>query len=774
MDSSPSGKPPEPKRSPPPRPRLTSPSLVFMLIGLLILGSWFVIDRAKSRSIISYGFFLSQLEAGNIADVVVDGYDLSGHFVNPPLAPPLTKPAEQTIATISYGRFVEELAANNVSEAHTNGRELVGKFKRAPSAGTPAGSPTTGPSLTPPAVTAPPSGTAPAAVPSAPAGSRLDFRVLLSPHAGKALEDELIAKVGANYSFESSLDKYLTPRTVEPSPLGQQEKLAKEFSTVVSPFAGEQLDQLLRTRLGEHYVAKPLGDSSGTMMLYSLGLTLLLCVGMFMIFRRARDQFMGGGFLSGFNKSPAKRYEAGGKRTTFSDVAGLEGVKNELTEIVEFLKSPQKFQRLGGRIPKGVLLEGPPGTGKTLLAKAVAGEAGVPFFSINGSEFIQMFVGVGAGRVRDMFRTAKEASPCILFIDEIDAVGRVRGTGIGGGQDEREQTLNQILSEMDGFSQNEAVIVLAATNRADVLDPALLRPGRFDRRVVVDRPTVKGRLAIFKVHTREVPLADDVDLERLAQGTVGLTGADIRNLVNEAAIWATRQNKDKVDMDDFEYARDKILMGVKREETLTPFEKSMTAYHEAGHTILAWILPGNDRVHKVTIIPRGRAMGVTQLIPQEDKLSYGEGELHARLICLMGGRAAEKLVFDEYSVGAENDLKRATQLARRMVANWGMSERLGPVAFRIGEEHPFLGREMSEPREFSEHTAQVIDEETARILHAAADQAKKLLIEHRAKLDELSQKLEEQETLEIREIEAILGPPAEQNPPALGKTPLKP
>ena len=764
MEQSPPGPTPEPKPSPSqqPRPLLMSRTIVLIAISMLIIGAWFAIDRARTRSVISYGFFLAQLEAGNVADVVVDGYDISGRFVHPPMVPTPMKPGEHPIPTISYGRFYEQLQADNIAEAHTDGRELVGKLKKPP---TGAGGPAPAPSATA-------TGTA-AAKPVAPVGS-LDFRVLLSSFAGKELEDQLIAKLGPNYSVESSLDRYLTPRTpIDAKPLGQAQQLNQDFTTIVSPFAGENLDKLLRQKLGEHYVAERLSDSGGVMMLYSLGLTLLLCVGMFMIFRRARDQFMGGGFLSGFNKSPAKRYDAGGKRTTFADVAGLEGVKNELSEIVEFLKSPQKFQRLGGRIPKGVLLGGPPGTGKTLLAKAVAGEAGVPFFSINGSEFIQMFVGVGAGRVRDMFRTAKEAAPCILFIDEIDAVGRVRGTGIGGGQDEREQTLNQILSEMDGFSPNEAVIVLAATNRSDVLDPALLRPGRFDRRVIVDRPSVKGRLAIFKVHSREVPLADDVDLERMAQGTVGLTGADIRNLVNEAAIWATRQGKDKVDMSDFEYARDKILMGVKREEVLTPFEKSMTAYHEAGHTILAWILPGNDRVHKVTIIPRGRAMGVTQLIPQEDKLSYGEGELHARLICLMGGRAAEKLIFDEYSVGAENDLKRATQLARRMVANWGMSERLGPVAFRVGEEHPFLGREMSEPREFSEHTAQVIDEETARILHAAADQAKKLLTEHRAKLDELSQKLEVQETLDVAEIEAILGPPADNNPPGLGKLPLK-
>src|SRR5271163_1300575 len=373
--------------------------------------------------------------------------------------------------------------------------------------------------------------------------------------------------------------------------------------------------------------------------------------------RRARDQF-DGGILGSFVKSPAKRHDKSKQRTTFDEVAGLENAKSELQEIVEFLKSPEKFQRLGGRIPKGVLLNGPPGTGKTLLARAVAGEAGAPFFSISGSEFIQMFVGVGASRVRDMFKNAKDAAPCILFIDEIDAVGRVRGAGLGGGHDEREQTLNQILSEMDGFSPNESVIVLAATNRPDVLDPALLRPGRFDRHVTVDRPNLKAREAIYKVHSKNVPLADDVDLHRMASGTVGLTGADIQNLVNEATLFATREGKDKVDMQDFELARDKVLMGAKREEVLTGKEKEMTAYHEAGHALLAWIVPGADRVHKVTIIPRGRALGVTQLLPDEDRLNIGEQELRARLVFMLGGRAAEKLVFDEYSAGAENDLKQ--------------------------------------------------------------------------------------------------------------------
>jgi cell division protease FtsH len=500
---------------------------------------------------------------------------------------------------------------------------------------------------------------------------------------------------------------------------------------------------------------------------------ILLFAGLWIMLRRTRDQFLGGGILSGFSKSPAKRYEESGKKPiTFNDVAGLEGVKHDLQEIVEFLKNPEKFTRLGGHVPKGVLLMGPPGTGKTLLARAVAGEAGVPFFSISGSEFIQMFVGVGASRVRDMFKTAKEASPCILFIDEIDAVGRHRGAGLGGGHDEREQTLNQILSEMDGFSQTEAVIVLAATNRPDVLDPALLRPGRFDRHITVDRPSQKARAAIFKVHTRDVPLADDVNLDRLAAGTVGLTGADIRNLVNEAALWATRNGKDKVDMDDFEFARDKVLMGPKRDELLSGKEKRMCAYHEAGHALLAWILPGVDRLHKVTIIPRGRALGVTQLLPEEDRFNVGETELYSQLVMALGGRAAEKLIFDEYSSGASSDLNHVTRLARRMVAHWGMSEKVGPVACHTGEEHPFLGREIYEQREFSEDTARLIDEEVSRILHEADTRARELLTEQRDKLDALAGALEKREMLDESEVEEILGPSLHPRTIDNGKPPV--
>lgn len=584
-----------------------------------------------------------------------------------------------------------------------------------------------------------------------------------------ALKDLPSAKSSSKASPSAEGSKTPPKPPAEPSirpATGAEQKASKDFTTVLTPMVGEDLDKLLLDKGVKVEVRTP-SDSTGLLLLTYLGVTALLVGGMWLMFRRARDQITGGGILGGFSKSPARRYEGAKTPITFADVAGLEGVKHDLLEVVEFLKSPEKFQRLGGRVPKGTLLMGPPGTGKTLLAKAVAGEAGVPFFSINGSEFIQMFVGVGASRVRDMFATAKEAAPCILFIDEIDAVGRVRGAGLGGGHDEREQTLNQILSEMDGFSPSESVIVLAATNRPDVLDPALLRPGRFDRHVTVDRPNLKGRVAILKVHSRDVPLAPDVDLERLAAGTVGLTGADIRNLVNEAALLATRLGKNQVDTDDFEQARDKILMGAKREEVLIGKEKTMTAYHEAGHALLAWLLPGIDRLHKVTIIPRGRALGVTQLLPEEDRLNIGESDLHVRLVFMLGGRAAEKLIFDEYSAGAEDDLKRATQLARRMVTHWGMSERIGPVAYRTSEAHPFLGKDFAEQREFSEHTAQVIDEEVARILHDSADRAFKVLSDNRDKLDKLATALEEREIIEERDVVALIGPsaqkPAERN-----------
>ncbi len=484
--------------------------------------------------------------------------------------------------------------------------------------------------------------------------------------------------------------------------------------------------------------------------------TLLFLGLVYFMMRRAREQF-DGGILGSFVKSPARRHDKSKQRTTFEEVAGLENAKSELQEIVEFLKNPEKFQRLGGRIPKGVLLNGPPGTGKTLLARAVAGEAGVPFFSISGSEFIQMFVGVGASRVRDMFKTAKENSPCILFIDEIDAVGRVRGAGLGGGHDEREQTLNQILTEMDGFTPSETVIVLAATNRPDVLDPALLRPGRFDRHVTVDLPTKKGRLEILKVHIRKVPLEANVDLEKIARSTVGMSGADLANLVNESALIATRQNKAAVDMDDLDSALDKVIMGAKREEVITDRDKRSTAYHEVGHALVAWKSPKSDPIHKVTIIPRGRALGVTQFLPEEDRVSLNQSQIVARLEWLMGGRAAERLVYKDLSTGAAEDLRQATRMARMMVTQWGMSERIGPVAIRGTEEHPFLGREITESRDHSEHTAQLIDEEVSRLLREADDKAYRLLEEYRDEMERLVDALVEKEVLSVTEIEDLIG-----------------
>jgi len=591
------------------------------------------------------------------------------------------------------------------------------------------------------------------------------------------LKKDAVAKVeiqGTTIRGEFYPDKIPDDMSQEPDEEGNQPKLKQKFvSTLSDQLVDQQLDELLLAKLEagvlKEYKASDRPDNTGMLLMVYLLVTLALFAGVWFLIRRTRDQVMGGGLLAGFSKSPAKRYELGEKKVTFADVAGLEGVKHDLEEIVEYLKNPEKFQRLGGRVPKGVLLMGPPGTGKTLLGRAVAGEADVPFFSINGSEFIQMFVGVGASRVRDMFATAKQHAPSILFIDEIDAVGRHRGAGLGGGHDEREQTLNQILSEMDGFLQAESVIVMAATNRPDILDPALLRPGRFDRHVTVDRPNQKGRVAIFKVHSRGVPLADDVNLDRLASGTVGLTGADIRNLVNEAALWASRNDKEKVDMSDFEFARDKVLMGAKRDEVLNEHEKQMTAYHEAGHALLAWLQPDGDRLHKVSIIPRGRALGATQLLPEEDRLNIGERELHTRLLFLLGGRAAEKMKFEEFSAGAEDDLNKATQLARRMVTHWGMSERLGPVAFRDGEDHPFLGKEMAEPRRFSEHTAQVIDEEIVRILRDASEKARKMLAEHRDKLDLLAGALHREETLDEDDIEALIGPPAHKKAAAATK-----
>ncbi|MBY0325417.1 ATP-dependent zinc metalloprotease FtsH [bacterium] len=482
---------------------------------------------------------------------------------------------------------------------------------------------------------------------------------------------------------------------------------------------------------------------------------IILIVFFLFILPKFRDP-MGGGFLSNYIKSPAKKYEKTKMKVTFEDVAGLQHAKGELQEIVEFLKSPDKFTRLGASIPKGVLLVGPPGTGKTLLARAVAGEAGVPYYSISGSEFIQMFVGVGASRVRDMFKTAKDNSPCILFIDEIDAVGRMRGAGVGGGSDEREQTLNQILSEMDGFQPTETVIVLAATNRPDVLDSALLRPGRFDRHITIDRPTWQGRLAILKVHTRNKPLADNINLEMVARKMIGMTGADLRNLANEAALVATRLEKDKIDRADFEVAADRVLIGPKREEVLTPEDKRRTAYHEVGHALVTWLMPGADRPQKVSIIPRGQSLGVNLNAPDEDRFHHGLDHFKNQLVMIMGGRAADKLIYNQPYAGAESDLKRATRLARMMVTHWGMSEKLGPMTFKVGEEHVFLGKEMQEARDFSEQTAALIDSEVQNFLRQADDNAFQLLSDNRIYVEKLVDELMTREELLRDEIEDIL------------------
>ncbi|HEY0157346.1 MAG TPA: ATP-dependent zinc metalloprotease FtsH [Thermoanaerobaculia bacterium] len=480
----------------------------------------------------------------------------------------------------------------------------------------------------------------------------------------------------------------------------------------------------------------------------------LFLIGLWIFFMRQMQA--GGNKALSFGKSKAKLLSGSAKKVTFKDVAGVDEAKVELHEIIEFLKEPQKFTKLGGKIPKGVLLMGPPGTGKTLLARAIAGEANVPFFSISGSDFVEMFVGVGASRVRDLFEQGKKNAPCIIFIDEIDAVGRHRGAGLGGGHDEREQTLNQLLVEMDGFESNDGVILIAGTNRPDVLDPALLRPGRFDRRVVVDLPDLKGREGILRVHTRNIPLAEDVDLAVISRGTPGFSGADIANLVNEAALNAARYDKKKVQMVDFEYAKDKVIMGVERKSMMmSDREKRNTAYHESGHTIVAAMLPAADPLHKVTIIPRGRALGLTQQLPTEDKYSYSKRYLEAMLAVLMGGRIAEEVFLNELTTGAGNDIERATAMARKMVCEWGMSE-LGPVTFGKKEQEIFLGREFAQHGDFSESTAVEIDREVRRILEKSYKQAHEIITNNRNALDRIARKLLERETLDGVEVNAII------------------
>ena len=484
---------------------------------------------------------------------------------------------------------------------------------------------------------------------------------------------------------------------------------------------------------------------------------MLLLLGMFYFFMRQLQG--GGGKAMSFGKSRARMLNESANKITFEDVAGVDEAKDEVEEIIEFLRDPKRFQRLGGRIPKGVLMVGPPGTGKTLLARAIAGEAGVPFFSISGSDFVEMFVGVGASRVRDLFEQGKKHAPCIIFIDEIDAVGRHRGAGLGGGHDEREQTLNQLLVEMDGFESNDGVIIMAATNRPDVLDPAILRPGRFDRRITVSRPDVRGREAILEIHTRRVPLAEDVKLGIIARGTPGFVGADLENLVNEAALLAARQDKEEVGMIDFEMAKDKVMMGTERRSmVISEKEKRTTAWHESGHTLVARLLQDDtDPVHKVTIIPRGPALGLTQQLPKVDRLSMSKRFAEARIAVLMGGRVAEELAFGHYTTGASNDIKQATNIARRMVTEFGMSENLGPVNYSGEDREVFLGRDLSSSsRNYSERTAQLIDEEVQTLVRRGEVVANKLLAENRELLDTMAEALLERETLDAEDIDAII------------------
>ena len=501
--------------------------------------------------------------------------------------------------------------------------------------------------------------------------------------------------------------------------------------------------------------AKPEDESPWYMVLLLNWFPMLLLVGVWIFFMRQMQ--VGGGKAMSFGKSRAKLLTENQHRVTFSDVAGVDEAKDDLQEIIAFLKDPKKFTKLGGRIPKGCLLVGAPGTGKTLLARAVAGEAGVPFFSISGSDFVEMFVGVGASRVRDLFLQGKKKAPCIIFIDEIDAVGRHRGAGLGGGHDEREQTLNQLLVEMDGFESNEGVILIAATNRPDVLDPALLRPGRFDRHVVVPRPDIRGREGILQVHTRKVPLSTDVDVSVLARSTPGFTGADLENLVNEAALLAARNDKEKVNMLDLELAKDKVMMGAERRSMIiSDEEKRNTAYHEAGHALVAKLLPGADPIHKVTIIPRGMALGLTQQLPMDEKHTYPREYLLTNLVILFGGRVAEELVLEHMTTGAGNDIEKATDLARRMVCEWGMSEKLGPMTFGKKEEEIFLGRDFTQKVDYSESTAIEIDAEVRRIIQESYHRAKDLLKTNLRLLHKVAEKLLEKEVLDGSEIDAIV------------------
>jgi len=572
------------------------------------------------------------------------------------------------------------------------------------------------------------------------------FHLFQAP--SQSLEEEIIFS-----DFMTRLEKGdVTEVTIKPNQINGVLKDGNKFRTFTVEYP--ELVKLLRDK-NVKIVARPPEESPWYItFLVTWGPFVLFLVLWFFLMRQMQ---IGGNKALSFGKSRARLLTEDRKKVTFADVAGIDEAKEEVTEIIEFLKDPPKFQKLGGRIPKGVLIVGPPGTGKTLLAKAIAGEAGVPFFSISGSDFVEMFVGVGASRVRDLFEQGKKNAPCIIFIDEIDAVGRLRGAGLGGGHDEREQTLNQLLVEMDGFETSEGVILIAATNRPDVLDPALLRPGRFDRQVVVSRPDVRGRLEVLRVHTKRFPLGKDVNLEVIARGTPGFSGADLANLVNEAALLAARMDKKVVEMSDFEAAKDKVLMGVERKSmVLSEEEKRTTAYHEAGHALVARMIPGTDPVHKVTIIPRGRALGLTMQLPTDDRYTFPREFLYNNIAILMGGRAAEEIVLNRITTGAGNDIERATDLARKMICEWGMSEKLGPLTFGKKDEEIFLGREIATRRDYSESTAIEIDNEVKRLVMDNYERAKNILRENIKALRAIAEALLEREVLDAPEIDKLI------------------
>ncbi len=563
-------------------------------------------------------------------------------------------------------------------------------------------------------------------------------------------------------SFLDTLDK--SPRTIKTGSVrielgagsqaefsGRWEKDDQAF--VTTGFVGDQvMARLARAEVGFEMVSPP--EPGGGLQILAAVLPIVLFGGLFVFI--ARQSQAGGGKIMGFGKSRARVVAPTQRKITFADVAGIDEARDEVEEIISFLRDPTRFTRLGGRVPRGVLIMGPPGTGKTLLARAIAGEAGVPFFSISGSDFVEMFVGVGASRVRDLFDQGKKNAPCIIFIDEIDAVGRQRGTGYGGGHDEREQTLNQLLVEMDGFAPNDGVILVAATNRPDVLDPALLRPGRFDRRLVVPRPDVRGREGILRVHTKKTPLGADVDLAVIARGTSGMAGADLENLVNEAALMAAGANKDKLGMREFERAKDKVLMGPERRSlVISPTDKRITAFHEAGHALVARMMRSSEPVYKVTIIPRGRALGLTQQLPLEDRLSVSKDMANDQIALTMGGRVAEEIVFSQITTGAANDIDVATELARKMVCQWGMSDRIGPVHLGRGEGAVFLGRDFAETHPYSQQTATLVDQEIRRIVDENHARARRVVLDHMDKLNAIAEALLEFETVDVADLDLL-------------------